>query len=179
MSVSPLFALVIGINRYQDAHFPNLASAVNDADKFQQFLVESLGVSPPNIVNLRDDGATRVAIIGAIKSLITNPNIQKDDPIIIYFAGHGGRVSKPKEWSNWYTSGPQIEIMCPSDMSHTTEGEDCIVGIPDRTISALLHELSLAKGDNIVSPPRPSMNKLTLGRLSIRRLYSTAAVLLV
>lgn len=149
------FGLVIGINEYQSQAYPNLTAAVADADRFDRYLKTGLGADPENIINLRDRDATRQAIIDAFVSLTNNPKINKDDPIVIYFAGHGGRVKKPKSWSDWPTTSPQIEILCPTDMGGdgSLEGAQpsAVTGIPDRTIAKLLHDLSQAKGDNIVS----------------------------
>lgn len=144
-----LFALIIGINKYHSSTYNSLQYARQDADRFEAFLTSSIGVPITNIISLRDEEANRVAILHAFQLLTTNESITKDDPIAIYYAGHGARVPKPAAWDDWPTNGPQIEIMCPSDMGTIVDGE-IVDGIPDRTISALLQELSMVKGDNIV-----------------------------
>jgi hypothetical protein len=151
MDSAQLSALTIGINKYQFPAYSDLNYAREDADRFEQFLRDSLDKSA-NIISLRDEKADRAGILNAFRSLLTDQQIMKDNPIVIYYAGHGGRVAKPAAWGDWPTHDPgQIEIMCPSDIGTTLENGDIIEGIPDRTISSLLQELSSVKGDNIVS----------------------------
>jgi hypothetical protein len=150
--------LVIGINVYTSPSHSNLTAAVGDADTFEKYLLEGLNVHPSCITSLRDERATRGAIISAFKSLRDDVRIIKDEAaIIIYFAGHGARIEKPQEWNDWETTGQQIEMMCPSDIDtkiqkpDKPEQEEYVYGIPDRTVSVLLNHLSDVKGDNIVS----------------------------
>jgi hypothetical protein len=146
---TPIFALVIGINRYPG--FPSesqLKGAVPDADAVIRYLKDTF--TKPNITYLRDAAATRKGIINAFRSLRDNTNIQRDDAIFIYYAGHGARVQKPPEWDRWVSHESQIELLCPSDMHHGQE-ESPICGIPDRTVAVLLNEISEKHGDNIVS----------------------------
>ncbi len=69
--------------------------------------------------------------------------------IIIYFAGHGALATKPDEWSDW-VSDKNIEMLCPADIGAPDTNGKVIEGISDRTISWLLLDLSIAKGNNIV-----------------------------
>ncbi|KAJ6464605.1 hypothetical protein DFH09DRAFT_1488908 [Mycena vulgaris] len=113
------------------------------ADSISAFLVDSLGVPPANVINLRNASSKCADILGALKSIRDDPRIIKDDnAILIYFAGHGGRQETPP---GWYSVDGQIEIICPSDISDSR----AIVGIPDRTIAFLINEIAKAKGDNI------------------------------
>lgn len=104
---------------------------------------------------MRDEQASRAAILSAFVSLKDNAKYQKDEAaIIIYYAGHGAQTDKPKNWQDWVTGSEHIEMLCPSDIGCTTSvnGEDVIIqGIPDRTISVLLNHISDVKGNNIVS----------------------------
>ncbi|KAF9003400.1 caspase domain-containing protein [Cyathus striatus] len=154
-AVPAVFALVIGINKYV---IPgnDLTAAKTDADAFETFLVNKLQVPNENIISLRDEEATRDKILDGFKQLRDNTNIKKDDAaIVIYYAGHGTRTDKPEEWGEeWITLGGQIEMLCPSDIwtvktNATEEEEQVVEGIPDRTISVLLNQISSLKGDNI------------------------------
>ena len=51
-------ALVIGIDDYQDAAFPDLKHAVRDAEGVAQVLIEKLGFPEENVRLLRNDAAT-------------------------------------------------------------------------------------------------------------------------
>jgi len=122
---------------------------VPDADEVVRYLKDTF--THPNITYLCDAAATREGIISAFRSLRDNVNIQTDDPILIYYAGHGARTKKPPKWDRWVSRESLIELLCPSDMRHGGLGESSISGIPDRTVAALLNELSTKHGDNIVS----------------------------
>ncbi len=112
------FALTIGINKYESASFQSLElkGAINDADKFEEYLWKDLGVPKAKIIHLRNEQATRSAIIDGFRRLERNQNIVKGMAIIIYYAGHGAMAHKPAGWKNWETPGDKIEILCPSDM---------------------------------------------------------------
>jgi hypothetical protein len=81
------FVVAIGINEYQ--HWQKLKNAVNDAVDFQQVLIDKLGFAAP-IEPLINERATQTAI----RSLVEDENglrkiVQKDDNLILFFAGHG------------------------------------------------------------------------------------------
>ncbi|TFK60693.1 hypothetical protein BDN72DRAFT_965567 [Pluteus cervinus] len=148
--IPTVHALIIGIDTYPKFH--NLTGAARDARRFKKFVRNYLFAEESNIITLLNQAASREAILNGFEKLISNDKINQDDPIIIYFAGHGSRIEKPKEWEDdWPTVTPMIEMMCPSDLDpaagswESEEGR----GIPDRTIAALLHRLSQKKGDNI------------------------------
>ena len=138
-----------------------LNGCVHDADDFNDFLVNTLGASQDDIINLRDEveesqnpprgPATRDNIIAKIKSFKDNNNIEKGDPIVIFFAGHGTQSSRV-EWKDSSYPSPLIECICPVDIGKPLKSGslDSITGIPDFTIRALLNELSSSKGNNIV-----------------------------
>jgi hypothetical protein len=144
-----IFALVIGINRYPGLPSESqLKGAVPDADAVVRYLKDTF--TNPNITYLCDAAATREGIINAFRYLRDNTNIQRDDAIFIYYAGHGARIEKPPEWDRWVSHESHIELLCPSDMRDGPK-ESLICGIPDRTVAVLLNELSAKHGDNIVS----------------------------
>ena len=94
MSTVPrLFGPVsIGINRYKEIR-PKLSGAVTDANTIIEHLSSKTSASP--ILSLKDKQATRKADIKAFKTLDESKNIgKKNDPIVIYFAGHGVEAQK-------------------------------------------------------------------------------------
>lgn len=137
---------MIGINNYQTQR--KLKGAVSDADAFATYLSKDLQVPEGRIMNLRDDRATRVEIIKAFKSLQTNTTIQYNDPIVIYYAGHGASIPAPVGWE---VGKANIEALVPQDVGLNDSCGSLIPPIPDRTVSALLSDLARSKGDNIVS----------------------------
>jgi hypothetical protein len=78
--------------------------------------------------------------------LVNNPNIDRDDAILIYFAGHGSSVHSPR---GWYNDGMKaVEVLCPYD--HDCKNpEGRVAGISDRSFHAMLRDLAQSKGNNI------------------------------
>ena len=124
--------------------------AIPDADAVRDYLQKHLGVPSSQITNIRGSGATRNAIIKEIEALSLNNKIEKGDPILIYYAGHGGWADTPKGWEVGSTG--KIELLIPYDYSGSSSLEvgNTKHGIPDRTMGALLSRLATEKGDNIV-----------------------------
>ncbi|KAG8717058.1 hypothetical protein FRC08_008264 [Ceratobasidium sp. 394] len=146
-SDSRLYAFIIGINAYPK--LKPLAGAVADATAMQEFLTTDLRVPPNHITNLRDSQATREGIIQAFRRIRDDPRIHKGDPILIFYAGHGGLGTAPPEWKKKY-GYDEIQVIFPYDYNLALPGSKELVNcIPDRTIGMLLNELAAAKGDNI------------------------------
>ncbi|QRV98781.1 ICE-like protease (caspase) p20 domain protein [Ceratobasidium sp. AG-Ba] len=146
-SLSRLYALVIGINSYPK--LKPLAGAVADAAAIEHFLTVDLHVPSDHIQKLIDGHATRDKIILAFRQLRDDPRIQKGDPILIYFAGHGGLGKASHEWSRRY-GYDDIQVIFPYDYGLPVAGCQQIVNcIPDQTIAVLLNDLASVKGNNV------------------------------
>ena len=163
-----LFALVIGINEYKELR-PKLSGAVADANAIIEYL--SSKTSASRILFLKDEQATRKLIIEAIKSLNRSKEIEKNDPIVIYFAGHGGEAQIQGQEE-------MTQMILPYDASPRTQNKDelpVIPGIPDFEIRKLLNDIALEKGNNIVR----FFTDFFFLKLMVwnRRSYSTAAIL--
>ena len=142
LAYARLFALIIGINKYQDENIRNLEACIRDSENVCNFLTESLHANPLNIRHLRDSEATRKGILSAFEEhLINNQEIQQNDAIVFYFAGHGS-YEIPEEK---YFAGSKMETICPYD------DRTGVRGIPDRTFASLMRRLAVLKGNNIVS----------------------------
>ncbi|KAK0234519.1 caspase domain-containing protein [Armillaria nabsnona] len=143
----PLFALVIGIDKYFSDRIRDLSGAVADANAVNEFLQETLGVPKGQIKILRNEEATRVTIETEIKDLGNNPAFKKDDPILIFYAGHGAEVKAP---SGWPSANGKMQMLVPHDF--TTSGSDDSErgqGVLDMRLSHLLTDLAAKKSDNI------------------------------
>jgi uncharacterized caspase-like protein len=83
------WAVVIGINFYEDDRISDLGGAVNDAWTFYHYLANPNGggVDAYRLRLLLNDEATRTNVEGALGGFLSNACPQ--DHIIIYFAGHG------------------------------------------------------------------------------------------
>ncbi|KAG8706556.1 hypothetical protein FRC09_002353 [Ceratobasidium sp. 395] len=144
---SRLHALVIGIDLYAELNI--LTGAVADADAITSFLEDDLKVPRRQIINLRNELASRAAIIQALQEFRENPGIQIGDPILIFYAGHGGLGQAKQQWKTEY-GYDQIQVIFPCDYGTKPQGSKEIVNcIPDRTIRILLNGLAEAKGNNI------------------------------
>ncbi|KZV65117.1 hypothetical protein PENSPDRAFT_614510 [Peniophora sp. CONT] len=148
---SPLHALVIGIDKYHSELIPDLRGAVADANAVVDYLQTDLHVPLNQITNLRNEEATRDAIIQGFRAFQTRQSIKKGDPILIFFAGHGTTTDAPP---GWVTETKSISLLVPYDCLDQKGADVMTHAIPDRTVGALLHELAEpqvgeGKGNNI------------------------------
>ena len=125
-----------------------LKGAVADADSIQNYLKDDLNVSESRIRNLRDKQATRAAIISEFTALASNDVIKHGDPILIYYAGHGGEAPPPIGWGAGGADS-KTQMLIPHDYRTKIDDRE-VHGIPDRTIGALISRIAKSKGDNIV-----------------------------
>ncbi|MEG4172023.1 MULTISPECIES: caspase family protein [unclassified Microcoleus] len=77
--------VTIGINEY--VHWQKLKNAVQDAIGLQQTLIDKLGFSAP-IPPLLNEAATKAAIESLIEDQLRE-ELQEDDNLVLFFAGHG------------------------------------------------------------------------------------------
>ncbi|KAI9461117.1 hypothetical protein HD554DRAFT_2041491 [Boletus coccyginus] len=149
-----IFALVVGIDKYKykSKGFHDLTGCKNDGKRFINFLTEVLGVPLSQIVFLADEEATRQEI-----------DIQRNDAIIFFFAGHGSRFAAPQ---GWLTDSKKIETLCSHDYGPIGVDGKWILGITDREIDTLMRRLAFEKGDNIGGLARAEENT----RLRVRSL---------
>lgn len=78
------YAVVIGINQYQNPHWPKLSYARKDAEDFGS-LLRQLGFT---VYALYDQNATSARIRSVLEDDLA-PNLTKNDAILFFFAGHG------------------------------------------------------------------------------------------
>ncbi|KAG6834581.1 hypothetical protein H0H93_008772 [Arthromyces matolae] len=117
----------------------SLQCAVKDADRFRDYLVSGLAVPRRQITNLRNQEATRAAILGALGSLAHNEDICSNDRVFIYFAGIGGAVRPPSATLR------EIQTLFPYDFNlFSTEGLS--TGIFYITLVKIIEDISAQKG---------------------------------
>jgi len=87
---------VIGINDY--GTWPKLQTAVNDATSLKNVLLERYRYDQEHVIELYDNEATRQNIIGNLRYLAKN--IQANDSLVIFYAGHGhiDSITKAGSW---------------------------------------------------------------------------------
>ncbi|CAE6447564.1 unnamed protein product [Rhizoctonia solani] len=146
-----LYGLVIGIDIYSDPSLDVLSGAVRDANDVAEFLMSDLDVPAEHIVRLYNEQATRERILEEVRKLWENPNIQHGDPILIYYAGHGGLIPANAAWKERY-GAETIQVIFPYDYGCEVLGPTKptkVNYIRDTTIALMLNRLALEKGDNI------------------------------
>ncbi|MFT7542356.1 MAG: sulfatase activating formylglycine-generating enzyme [Gammaproteobacteria bacterium] len=87
-------ALVIGIDEYEDAAFPDLGYAVADARAVAKLLIESYGFEEENVRLIVNEDATKVALDKALEEWACDPErVGEEDLFVLFYAGHG--VTRP------------------------------------------------------------------------------------
>ncbi|VDB86219.1 unnamed protein product [Peniophora sp. CBMAI 1063] len=145
---SRLHAFIIGISRYE--RHP-LRGAASDADAMHACLRDKFNVPDHQITDLRDEEATRDAIIQELTAMRTRRTIDRNDPIVIYFAGYGTSLSPPKAFGwilSWDNPHEKMRAIVPYD-SLFNDRAKCVPPILDRTLAVLLSNLMEEKGNNI------------------------------
>ncbi|KAK0207495.1 peptidase C14, caspase domain-containing protein, partial [Armillaria fumosa] len=147
------WAILIGINEYTS--YP-LRGCVSDVRLMEKYLTEDLGV-PTNRIQLLVGSKehlspedpiypSRANIVGALLSLITNPEITYGDNIIIYYSGHGSYYPYHTEEDD---ETEYIETLCPIDRDTPGENGAPVPDISDRELNTILSLISQAKGQCI------------------------------
>lgn len=136
-----LWALLIGINEYQNPSMSSLQGCVNDVQALKTFLINQLNVPQEQIRVLINSEATRESILDTFQTfLIGNPAIKRGDQILFHYSGHGAKMRCPHGWN---VRG-YVESLVPYDGWMKD-----VYNIPDKTLGALLDRLAAAKGDHI------------------------------
>ncbi|MES2071387.1 MAG: polysaccharide deacetylase family protein [Pseudomonadota bacterium] len=81
------WAVVIGINDY--AKWPKLQYAVQDAKAIRDTLVNRFGFASDKVLSLSNADATRNNIMALFHDKLAHANLNKDDRVFVFFAGHG------------------------------------------------------------------------------------------
>lgn len=142
--------LAIGIDDYQS--LPKLRGAVADVHAMTDYLQMAMGVQSSRIHLLSNGAATKKGILTSLQELSASGDIQADDPLIIYFAGHGSMVGSPDEQRS-DTGGlkTRVRLLCPQDFTPGMEDVDHANGITHSTIRDCLEQVHEAKSNKIVS----------------------------
>ncbi|PVG04722.1 hypothetical protein CPB86DRAFT_13246 [Serendipita vermifera] len=140
-----MFALLIGIDKYQSDRWGDLRGGIADAKAMQEYLEEDLAIPSSRIRTLHGEKATRNGIISELRMLKNNPSIKQGDSILVFYAGHGDATTVPEGWDQ---SSEEIQLLVPYDGDTEVNGEK-VYSIPDRTICALLEDVAREKGNNI------------------------------
>ena len=143
-----VFAILIGVDKYQAGNIWNLNAAVDDARSFERWLTNDLQVPRDHICTLTDSQATKRNIEERFLShFVNNPAIEPGDALIFYYAGHGSTIRSPP---GWFDSGHgDVSVLCTYDYDTKLANGKTNAGISDRSMHAMLRDLAQVKGDNI------------------------------
>lgn len=83
------YAIIVGINKYQDLRIPSLSYATDDATSIKQLLIEKFNYKEENIRLFLDENATKENITSAMYAL---SEVSRNSQLLFYFAGHGQTV---------------------------------------------------------------------------------------
>lgn len=133
-----MFALVIGISKYSRGRPRDLHGVTEDVSLMKDFLLKAGHHKP---LELLDERATASAIRRELEGIAKNNTIEKDDPILIYFAGHGAKDENM----------PGARVLCPYDFNRMENGTPIQEGISDAELASFINAIALRKGNNIVS----------------------------
>lgn len=134
---SPLFALLIGVDKYKAPFIPALKGCRNDVELIASVLRNRFGLDDQHLHLLHDEEATHDGIVQAIRShLIENARAakaagQSDLACLLHFSGHGSMARNEDK-----TAGLD-ETIVPHDSR--LEG---IVDIKDWELGSLIDELA-------------------------------------
>src|SRR4051812_43034881 len=82
-------ALLIGINTYPHFKDRQLSGCVNDIEIMKGALVRRFGFQEERIRTLRDQEATREAILSALEDLVRQ--VGENENVLVHFSGHGSQ----------------------------------------------------------------------------------------
>ena len=87
-------AVIIGNKAYHDDRVPEVDYAHNDADAFYRFVVETLGFSPDNVVDLRDATKARMESAFGSKGNVRGQlwrwaEADGSSDVVVFYSGHG------------------------------------------------------------------------------------------
>ena len=88
-------ALLVGINQYPNSfRFEKLLGSLTDVELQRELLVHRFGFKPQDIITLRDNFATREAILTAFEEHLI-AQAKDGDVVMFHFSGHGSRIADP------------------------------------------------------------------------------------
>jgi hypothetical protein len=130
-------ALNIGINNFQNYPGFALKGCINDVKNFNKVLVENLGFSEGDIVELVDEQATKANIINNLKSIVDDARQGRYSYVVLKLSTHGTQRLD--------AGGDEVdqndEVFVPYDISQTGNKWDEDRIIVDDDLAKILSQL--------------------------------------
>ena len=83
------WAVLIGIEEYQDSKVTRLNYSVDDVDALRDVLIAHAGYKAENILVLKNEEATASSVRSTLGTWLPR-QVKDEDMVLIYFSGHGG-----------------------------------------------------------------------------------------
>lgn len=96
------YALIIGVQRYDDQKITALEYPVNDSKNFREALIRNFNFEDNNVIQLLDPD--RETIIATLDTL--SRQLNSNDNLLIFYAGHG-YWDKDRDQGYWFPSDAQ------------------------------------------------------------------------
>ncbi len=138
--MSTVYALFVGINKYQAVG--QLGGCVEDIDAIEQFFTTRIPPESRAFLALRDEEATRAAIIDGFRTHLSQA--REDDVALFYYCGHGSTESAPPEWNSLDADGKN-QTFIPVDAR-----ANGVYDIADKELTALIQGIhDAAQSDRV------------------------------
>ena len=131
--MAKVYALFVGIDKYQPP-VKALEGSVADIAAMEALFATRIPPASLELKTLRDDAATRAAIIDGFRSHLRQAG--SNDVALFYYCGHGSQEPCPSEWLHIEPSGKN-QTLIPVD---ARTGD--VFDIADKELSALIHEVA-------------------------------------
>jgi len=186
--MSIYYALVIGIDIYEDYRLPDLDNPIKDCGSFIEAITKNYTFEEENITFLRN--ATRADMISSLDELTRK--VTPNDNLLIFYAGHGlwDEKSNNGYWlpsdavkdvkTNWVRNSAVVDYLAEIDSKHTLLITDACFGgaifetrsgfTDDEEAFEQLYELpsrtAMTSGNKTEVPDRSSFAKYLIQRLN-------------
>lgn len=168
------YALLIGVNDYNDPTIDDLKNPIDDARQLEQVLINDYTFRQEDVFVV--ENATRKDIIDALENLKTT--VSPQDNVIIFYAGHGvwNEVDQLGYWipsdaemsstADWFTNSRLTDMIRAIRSRHTLLIADaCFSGSIFRTRSISMAGADLAVTKKYQLPSRKAMTSGSLNEV--------------
>ncbi|MEO1652849.1 MAG: caspase family protein, partial [Bacteroidota bacterium] len=152
-------AVIIGNQHYQDKDIPMVDFAQKDAQSMKNYLVQSFGYSPENVLYYEDASLANFnAIFGTAqnhKGLLYNYVKAEESDVFIYYSGHG--APSPEDKTAYF-----IPVDCSAELVNLNGYSvntfyDNVARLPFRNLTLVIDACfsGLSEGGNIIPQASP------------------------
>lgn len=180
------YAVIIGIEKYDDGNIPRLDYAVNDAEGFAETLIDKGKFLPRNILLLTDSSRKAMSGIKRLKPSYENMKsalftkmrslaLRREDTVVIFYSGYGAVFSdaaSPNGKAS-YLAPDDFEINSPAEKGIRLEELRRLTYLPPDRMVFILGSCFTGSDDLYASPARIPKHKIKPGPTSITGGFAT------